>query len=239
MIANELIARALDLCHRIGRPFPAELRGYTSDWQRQGYDLPWCWARVKSALREGRALVQIEAEVHRHHARLQSEKDARERAAGEPLLARPTPGKERWWETGPEQVSDEDPQEYLPSPTSARGVTGCPSDDRPCAEPRQTLRPPRQPYRKRTGTKAHKVRELLKAHVVRRGFIEVRKIERFAKSDGLLEQDQELSRCSTFRRVMKELNVESHRIGFGRGAYYVLRLRPPTWTQPSELGVYA
>jgi hypothetical protein len=76
MIANELTARALDLCRRVGRPFPAELRAYASGWQRQGYDLPWCWTRVKVALREGRSLWQVEAEVHRHHARLQSDRDA-------------------------------------------------------------------------------------------------------------------------------------------------------------------
>jgi hypothetical protein len=226
MTASELIARALDLCHRIGRPFPAELRAYASDWQRQGYDLPWCWAKVKGALREGRALVQIEAEVHRHHARLQSEKADRDCRAGEPVVATPTPDADR-------QRDFEGHQQAVPPPALARGTP-----DDPDALSAERHPAPRQPYRKRTGTKAHKVRELLKAHVLRRGFIEVRKIERFAKGDGLLEQDQELSRCSTFRRVMKELNVESHRIGFGKGAYYVLRLRPPTWTQRPELGVH-
>jgi hypothetical protein len=40
-----------------------------------------------------------------------------------------------------------------------------------------------------------------------------------------------ISRSSTFRRVMKELDIESHRIGFGRGAEYVWRLKPPNWTR--------
>jgi hypothetical protein len=90
MIASELITKALDLCRRLGRPFPTELRAHASDWQRQGYDIPWCWAPVKAAPGERRSLVQVEGEVHRHHARLRSEKDARDRAAGEPLATSPS-----------------------------------------------------------------------------------------------------------------------------------------------------
>ena len=156
MNANELIVRSQDLCRALGRSFPTELRAHASDWQRQSYDLPWCWARVKGALREGRPVWQVEAEVHRHHDQLQRARDAKGRKAGEPLETTPATGEERLWETG-QQVSDEDPQQ--PSPTSAMGVTGGPAGDRPCAEREQTLRPPRQPYRRRSGTLAHKVRE--------------------------------------------------------------------------------
>lgn len=239
MTALELIARARTLCRHRRIRFPSDLLQYASQWAREGFDLEFCWRLVKPLVSSGRPLWQAEIDIRRHHDQLQRDRDAQSLKAGEPLETTPATGEERWWETqSPEQVSDEDPQEYLPSPTSAMGVTGGPGGDRPCAAPRQTLRPPRQPYRKRTGTKAHRVRELLKAHVLRRGFIEVRKIERFAKGDGLLEEDQEISRCSTFRRVMKELNIESHRIGFGRGAYYVLRLKPPGWSRGPELGVH-
>jgi hypothetical protein len=185
---------------------------------------------VKGALREGRAVWQVEAEVHHHHARLQSEKDARDRAAGEPLETTPATGQERWWETqSPEQVSDEDPQE--PSSTSAMGITGGPGGNRPCAESRQPLRPPRPPYRRRSGTLAHKVREFLKAHVVRRGPTSARKLESMARAEGLLQPDQAISRSSTFRRVMKELGIESRRVGYGAGAQYVWGLKPPAWTR--------
>ena len=96
----------------------------------------------------------------------------------------------------------------------------------------------RPPYRRRPGTLAHKVRELLEAHVVRRGPISVGKLERFAKSEGLLDEGQEISRCSTFRRVMKELGIESKRVGCGPGSSYIWRLKPPAWTRGFEMGVH-
>jgi hypothetical protein len=58
----------------------------------------------------------------------------------------------------------------------------------------------------------------------------VRKLESIAKAEGLLEYDQAISRSSSFRRVMRELNVESRRVGYGPGASYVWRLKPPAWT---------
>jgi hypothetical protein len=225
MNANELIVRAQALGRALGRSFPTELRAYASGWQRQGYDLPWCWYTVQSALRQGRALCNVEAEVHRHHARLQAEKDARDLKAGETLVTAPAPSREPWCYP---QSSPED----APSPASVDGPPDDPDGLRPCVE-RPQMHPTarRKPYRKRAGTKADRVRELLKAHVVRKGFIEVRKIERFAKGDGLLEEDQEIGRCSTFRRVMEELNIESHRIGYGPYAHYVWRVKPPAWTR--------
>ena len=50
MTAHELIAEASELCRRLGRAFPAELRAYGSDWQRQGYDVRGRWLLVKRAL---------------------------------------------------------------------------------------------------------------------------------------------------------------------------------------------
>jgi hypothetical protein len=52
-----------------------------------------------------------------------------------------------------------------------------------------------------------------------------------AKSEGLLEEDQPVSRCSTFRRAKTKLNIESKRVGYGVGAEYVWRLKPPAWTR--------
>jgi hypothetical protein len=219
MDTRELIDRAQGLCRAMRRPFPNELKAYASGWQRQGYDLPWCWARVNGALREGRAAWLIEAEVLRHHDRLQRARDAMERKAGEPLVATPTPDAVRHW-------GSEGHQQALP-PSAAT----CGMPDEPNALSAERHPAPRQPYRKRTGTKAHRVREFLRAHVLRRGPTAVLKLEQIAKIDGLLAEDQTISRCSTFRRVMTELNIESHRLGYGRGASYVWRRKPPAWTR--------
>ena len=133
---------------------------------------------------------------------------------------------------GPEpRAGHPEPPTESALPASTGGVPDDLDGVHPCAEPRQTRRPPRQPYRKRTGTKAHRVRELLRAHVVRRGPAAVLKLERIAKNDGLLEEAETISRNSTFRRIMKELSIESHRIGFGPGAAYVWRLKQPAWTR--------
>jgi hypothetical protein len=229
MMAQELIELAQNLCRHRRIRFPSDLLQYAHQWAREQFDLEFCWGLVKPLVASSRPLWQAEAEIRRHHDQLQRARVAMGRKAGEPT---PATGEERWWETqGPEQVSDEDSQEYLPSPTSAIGVTGGPGGDRPCAEQRQTLRPPRQPYRRRNSTLAHKVRELLKAHVVRRGPITVRKLERIAKSEGLLREDQEISKSSTFRGAMKEFGIESKRVGYGPGAEYIWRVKPPAWTR--------
>src|SRR5258708_21451601 len=114
MIANKLIARALDLCARTGRPLPTELKAYASDWQRQRYDLAWCWGTVKNALREGRAIWLVDVEVRRHYARLQASKDARDLKAGEPLGTAPAPDPEGWWDT-------HSPERALPRSAMAGG----------------------------------------------------------------------------------------------------------------------
>jgi hypothetical protein len=232
MLARELLERAHALCRRRGIRFPSDLLQYAYQWQRESFDLEFCWCLVKPLLSSGRPLWPAEVEIRRHHARLQSKKDGRNLRAGRPLGTTPQLGQEPWWDTP-------SPEVVVLSPASVSGIPDNP-DCRPlCAEQQRAHpRARRQPYRKRTGTKAHKVRELIKGHVVRRGYIEVRKLERIAKNEGLLEEDQELSRCSTFRRVMKELNIESHRVGYGPGASYVWRVKPPAWTRGLELGVH-
>jgi hypothetical protein len=57
--------------------------------------------------------------------------------------------------------------------------------------------------------------------VIRGGPIEVVKLELIAKDGGLLGVDQEIGRCSTFRRVAEELGIESKRIGYGPRGFYV------------------
>jgi hypothetical protein len=221
MMAQDLIERAQALCRHRGIRFPADLLQYAHQWQRERFDLEFCWRHVKPLLSSNLPLWQAEVEVRRHHDRLQRDSDAQSVKAGEPLDTTLAPGQERWWDP-------ESPQEDVQSSAS---VLDDPRDFRPCEKPRQTPRPRRQPYRKRAGTKTHKIRELLKAHVVRRGPTSVRKLESMAKTEGLLEYDQAISRSSSFRRVMKELNIESHRAGYGPGASYMWRLKPPAWTR--------
>ena len=85
-----------------------------------------------------------------------------------------------------------------------------------------------------TDTTANRVKEILKAHAVRSGPIRASNPKGIGISVGLLRQDQTISRRSTFRRITAELWIESHRIGFGPGAPYVWRLKPPEWTRCSD-----
>jgi hypothetical protein len=60
--------------------------------------------------------------------------------------------------------------------------------------------------------------------------IAVSKLESIARSEGLLRPDEALGQSSTFRRAADKLGIESRRVGFGAGAHYIWRLRPPEWT---------
>jgi hypothetical protein len=141
MMAQDIIQRAKTICRHRRIGFPSDLLQYAHQWQREQFDIEFCWRLVKPLLTSGPPLLQAENDIRRHHDQLQRDRNARDLKAGEPLETTPATGEESWWETqDPEQVSDEDPQEYLPSPTSAMDVTGAPGGDRPCAEPRQTLR---------------------------------------------------------------------------------------------------
>jgi hypothetical protein len=77
---------------------------------------------LKCALKERRALWQIDVQVRRHHDQLQRHKDTRDLKAGEPLETTPEPGLERWWDA-------ESPQEDVQSSASVRndldGVRPC------------------------------------------------------------------------------------------------------------------
>jgi hypothetical protein len=77
---------------------------------------------LKCALKERRALWQIDVQVRRHHDQLQRHKDTRDLKAGEPLETTPEPGLERWWDA-------ESPQEDVQSSASVRndldGVRRC------------------------------------------------------------------------------------------------------------------
>jgi hypothetical protein len=54
----------------------------------------------------------------------------------------------------------------------------------------------------------------------------------------LLSQDEGAELIQRFEREIpkKELGIESRRIGFGRGASYMWRVKPPAWTV--DLGVH-
>jgi hypothetical protein len=215
MMAQDLIQRAQALCRHRRIHFPSDLLQYAHQWHRERFDLELCWRRVKPLLSSGLPLWQAEVGIRRHHDQLQRDRNAKDLKAGEPLMAIPTPDADRQWDF-------EGHQQAVPPPASASGT---PDDPDGLSAERHPA--PGQPHRARAGTLASRVREFLRAHVVRRGPSAALKLERMARSEGLLREDQEISRCSSFRRVMKELGIESHRIGFGRGAEYVWRLKPP------------
>jgi hypothetical protein len=75
------------------------------------------------------------------------------------------------------------------------------------------------------GVTAHIVSDNLRSGV-EKGPIAVRKLERMARQDGLLRLDQEIGRCSTFRRIARELKIESKRTGYRPGTSYIWRLKP-------------
>ena len=115
MTAHELLARAQALCRALRRPFPADLRQYASQWGREGFDLEYCWQRVKPLLSSGRPLWQAEVDIRRHHDQLQRDRNAKDLKAGEPLVATPTPDADR-------QRDSEGHQQAAPPPASARGT---------------------------------------------------------------------------------------------------------------------
>lgn len=86
MTGHELMMRAQSLCRRLRRPVPAELGGYASHWQRQGFDLGFCSSTVRRALKEGRAMWMVDAEIRRHYAGIQAATEAKERSLCPPLL---------------------------------------------------------------------------------------------------------------------------------------------------------
>jgi hypothetical protein len=243
MNANELIVRAQDLCRAMRRPFPAEIKAFSRDWHRQCYDLEWAWGTLKGALKERRALWQVDVEVHRHHDQLQRDRDAQNVRAGEPM-------EERWWETqSPEQVSDEDPQQ--PSPTLAMGV-----GDRPCAEPRQTHPAPRQqtvlvlgsvrdpdkinPERQKKPRKTRRRREgtltadrqvWLRALFADGKSKATSLIEHLARKKGWLKADEPIGKNSPFKDARRALGVITIRRGFGRRGHHEWLLPPPAWSR--------
>ena len=167
---NELVARAQALCRALRRPFPPDLRQYASQWDRERFDAELCWQRVKPLLLSGRPLWQAEAEIRRHHAELRRARDDRDRQAGEPLAVSPTSDADRHW-------GSEGHLQVVPPPAAPPDRDGLSAERHPA---------PRQRYSKRTDTKAHRVREFLRAHVVRRGPIAVLRLEPLAKNEGLL-----------------------------------------------------
>jgi len=112
MTASELVARAKELCWRSKRTFPAELGAYASTWQRQGFEMSWCWTLVKNALTEDRALWQVEAAICRRYADLQKVSDARQRA-----LCPPAPASSR-----PGSADQRAPQDYIQAAVTRLGL---------------------------------------------------------------------------------------------------------------------
>jgi hypothetical protein len=95
MTAHKLIERAEALCRYRRIRFPSDLLQYARQWERERFDLEFCWHRVKPLLSSGRPLLQAEVDIRRHHDRVQRERDARDIECGEPSVATPTPDADR------------------------------------------------------------------------------------------------------------------------------------------------
>jgi hypothetical protein len=121
MMAQDLIERAQALCRHRGIRFPADLLQYAHQWQRERFDLEFCWRHVKPLLSSNLPLWQAEVEVRRHHDRLQRDSDAQSVKAGEPLdtllrQARSAGGTPR----APRRMCSHPPRFWMIRETSAR-----------------------------------------------------------------------------------------------------------------------
>jgi hypothetical protein len=227
MIAKQLIANATNLCRRLRRSLPPELKSYATGWERNGFDIGWCWSLVKSALVENRAMWMVDAEIGKHFAHLQSVRDAKEAEKGRPLSSSLPPAPPNPWATIPD---DQALAAYTPPRNGADSFRRRLPQVRAPEAVQQVPSTSREPgSRRRDQTYADQVRAFLQSRVVRRGPVSVSELDRMAKSAGLLRQDQHISRSSTFCRMRKELDIDSRRVGFS-GGYRVWRLRPPAWS---------
>jgi hypothetical protein len=252
MNANELIAQTQDLCRALGRPFPVEIKAYSWDWQRQRYELAWCWGIVKSALKLGRALWSIDQEIHRHYARRQAEKNAEDIEAGKPVPASSAPERERRWD--PLGIPHD-----VPSPASVGGFPNDPDSLRSCAEPWQTHRAPRQlpspvqepvsdpeevrprhprrqkkpkqARRKRLDTMTADRQVWLRALFADGKSKATSLVEHLARQRGWLKPDEAISRNSPFQDARKALGIVSIRRGFGRRGRHEWMYLPPAWSK--------
>ena len=231
MIANDLITKASTLCRQLRRPFPVELKAYATGWQREGFELTWCWFQVKQALLECRAISLVEAPVRKHFADLQAVRDAKQREMGRPLaLCSPIP-RAGDWDIGPGEQT-------LPAPAPATNGAD-PFRRWPWVRPLEVLQEVRstspESESRRGGRKDHegqadRVRDFIQRQIVRKGQVPVATLEYLAEAQGLLRPGQKISDSSAFRRAKKDLDIQARKIGLGRGGYWVWRLRPPAWT---------
>jgi hypothetical protein len=219
MTADALIAKAEEFCHRAGARFPTELRQLARQWQRERFDLEFCWGQVQPLLSAGRPIWQAEVDVRKHHAALQAEKEAGDRRLN----------------TLPHSNSLDEPKKPHQR-IQAREHDPIRGGDRPRRSSivgRRKRSPGKQAELKHkagtnaaksVATKTEKIRDLLTTYVVHTGPIRLATLERIAQEKGLLLRGQKISTCSTFRRIAKELNIEK----LGASSYSTWRLKPPS-----------
>jgi hypothetical protein len=251
MTASELIARARDLCLRIKRTYPGELGAYACGWQREGFDLPWCWNAVRSALREGRAVSQVDAAVRSHYAGLQAAREARERALCRPVAA---PSTLRQSTSQPYGQASAPPQNLFPEDDDFEGSDFWPSPQHD-PEPRwkhqqarrrevglQTQRghsrasapsePGSQQAERRARRRRPDSRTVQFINFLRRRLgggllVPWSEIAAQARREELLRPDETVSGCKPLRIAKRALNVRSRRLAFGGPVHW--QIAPPKW----------
>jgi hypothetical protein len=224
MTAGALITKAEECCRHADTRLPTELRQMARQWQRERFDLEFCWRQVQPLLSAGRPIWQAELDVRKHHAALQAEKESRDRRLNMPPRSnsldeqRKPHQRVRAREHGPIRGANR------PRRSSIVGLgKRSPATQ---AEPKRKAGPSAA---KSVATKTEKIRELLTTYVVDNGPVRAAMLERIAQEKGLLLGGQKMSTCTAFRRIAKELNIESLRSNFGASSYYrIWRLKPPS-----------
>jgi hypothetical protein len=221
MTADALITKAKEFCRRADARFPPELCQLARQWQRERFDLKFCWCQVQPLLSAGRPIWQAEVDVRKHHAALQAEKETRDRRLNMPPRSNSLDEQRKSHQRI--QAREHDPIRGGDRPRCSSIVGLGKRSPATQAEPRRKAG---SSAAKNVATKTEKIRELLTTYVVDNGPIRSATLERIAREKGLLLRGQKMSTCTTFRRIAKELNIESLRSNLG--FYRSWRLKPPS-----------
>jgi hypothetical protein len=106
----------------------------------------------------------------------------------------------------------------------------------PLAQAQPHAKPQPGPQRRKPeGTKVAEARDFLRLWL-NRGPMNALDLQARAREQGLLKPGQEIGKNPAFRAAKRQLEIESHRKGFGLGASYTWRFKPPEWTRGPDIG---
>jgi hypothetical protein len=218
--ADALITKAEEFCRHAGTRFPTELRQLARQWQRERFDLEFCWRQVQPLLSARRPIWQAEVDVRKYHAALQAEKETRGRRLN--MLPHSNSLDEQRKPHQRVQAREHDPR-GADRPRRSSNVGRRKRSSGTQAKRKGKTRTKSAKY---IATKTEKIRELLTTYVAHNGPMRAATLERIAQEKGLLKRGQRMSSCTTFRRIAKELNIEIWRSNVGASSYRTWRLKP-------------